>query len=211
MIAEQVDQLENAKRAVVTVGEGRGFVIDTDPRLVVTAAHCLPQLPPAHSAMNLEEKTYKDLLAPLGNRKRMVWAECLFVDPVADIAVLGTPDGQALHKEADAYDDLMERTRPIGVADAPIRGRGWLLRLDGDWGNCVVEHVEANVIWITNATKGIIGGMSGSPIVNDDGSAIGVLNCGGGSLDALQTEGGPEARLTHCLPGWVLLAMASSA
>ena len=115
MTAEQVDQLENAKRAVVTVGEGRGFVIDTDPRLVVTAAHCLPHLPPACSVMYLEEKTYKDLLAPLGNRKRTVWAECLFIDPVADIAVLGTPDDQALDEEAVAYDDLVERTRPIDV------------------------------------------------------------------------------------------------
>jgi hypothetical protein len=34
-----------------------------------------------------------------------VWAECLFVDPIADLAVLGAPDSQELH------DKNMKRSR----------------------------------------------------------------------------------------------------
>ena len=55
----------------------------------------------------LEEQTYRELLAPLG-KKPTVWATCLFVDPMADIAVLGKPDNQALSDEADAYDELVD-------------------------------------------------------------------------------------------------------
>lgn len=98
---------------VVKVAEGRGFVIEhpvkippsSHPehstvrflkhRLVVTAAHCLPKLPPAHAAAFSSERTYK-LLGSLDGSKSGVWAECLFADPVADIAVLGRPDDQAL-------------------------------------------------------------------------------------------------------------------
>ena len=51
--------------SVLTVGAGRGFVIATknDRRYVITAAHCLPHLPPPNPAMYLEEMTYPSLLA----------------------------------------------------------------------------------------------------------------------------------------------------
>ena len=47
------------------------------------------------------------MLGPLGG-ERTVAAECVFVDPIADIAVLGAPDVQALWEEAEAYDALIE-------------------------------------------------------------------------------------------------------
>jgi hypothetical protein len=91
------------KRALVAVGKGRGFVIETNSaRLVVTAAHCLrPKLPPAASISYTKDRTYCRLLGTVGKR-RSVSAECLFVDPVADIAVLASPDRQDLSKLADA-------------------------------------------------------------------------------------------------------------
>ena len=66
---------EIAKRAIVTVGEGRGFVVSDEressmslpSRLVVTAAHCLPVLPPCASNSNTEERTYRHMLGPVGN------------------------------------------------------------------------------------------------------------------------------------------------
>ncbi len=54
--------------------------------------------PAAHGASYTEERTYRDLVGPLG-RKRAVCAECLFVDPVADIALLGPPDSQDLGEQ----------------------------------------------------------------------------------------------------------------
>jgi hypothetical protein len=84
---------ESLKSAVITVGEGgRGFIVQGDRHYVITAAHCLPEQPPPHSDSYLEERTYK-LLARLGAEPD-VFAECLFADPVADIAVLGPPDDQ---------------------------------------------------------------------------------------------------------------------
>ncbi len=83
----------DSRQAVIQVGDGRGFIVEpvaSDPgpinrRVVVTGAHCLPHLPPAHTFSYLEEKTYQKLLGLL-DQEPTVWAEFLFVDPVADIA-----------------------------------------------------------------------------------------------------------------------------
>src|ERR1039458_7796780 len=89
--------------AVVRVGAGRGFVVQGErDRLIVTAAHCLPEFPPCASFSTLEERTYPSLVAPLGSPLE-IWAECLFADPIGDIAILGAPDGQEMSDEYEAY------------------------------------------------------------------------------------------------------------
>src|SRR5206468_9078646 len=83
--------IEMLTAGVITVGSARGFVVEAaGERLVITAAHCLPFLPPAQSFFGPKERAYGRLLAPLGEEPR-AWAVCRFVDPVADITVLGSP------------------------------------------------------------------------------------------------------------------------
>jgi hypothetical protein len=47
----------------------------------------------------------------------------MFVDPIADIAVLGSPDDQALSDQADAYEELMASMVPLAITAAPKMGR----------------------------------------------------------------------------------------
>jgi hypothetical protein len=102
------------EKAVLRVGKGgRGFVAETTDkkRCVLTVAHCLPKiaghdLPPAHPGRDLDECTYQKLLAPLGQKPAVI-AECLLVDPISDLAILGQPDNQVF-EEADAYAALVE-------------------------------------------------------------------------------------------------------
>ena len=154
--------------AVLRVGDGRGFVVEHNyQRYVITAAHCLTRplqitraideeneagvLPPPMPAMHTEEKTYANLLGPRGG-DATVWAELMFADPVADIAVLGSPDRQERHKEAVAFNDLVNEVEPFMVATLPpgpiierSRLRGFvdvparLLSLVGEWIACRIE------------------------------------------------------------------------
>ncbi len=198
-----------AARAVIKVGLGRGFVVQSGRRrLIITAAHCLPSFPPCHGASFTEERTYAQLLGPLGNEPS-VWAECLFADPIGDIAVLGEPDGQELSDECEAYDELVKACEPIPVTDAKESGRARLLSLDGEWIECDVKH-SGGPLWISGAAKGINGGMSGSPIIADDGSAIGIVCLSGGPPEKLHTDGGPNPRLLGNLPGWLLKSLNRS-
>jgi hypothetical protein len=184
------------------VGDGRGFVVNGGHRpVIITAAHCLPFLPPCHGASHTEERNYEALLAPLGSSPT-VWAECLFANPVADIAVLGSPDNQELSDEAEAYEALVESLAPISIAVAPEQGRGWMLSLERKWFGCTVEYFKRvdGPLWISAPAQPIEGGMSGSPVISDDGAAIGIV-CLGGSQN-----GGLNPRLVRDLPSWLLRA-----
>jgi V8-like Glu-specific endopeptidase len=77
------------------------------------------------------------------------------------------------------------------------------LSLDGRWCPCNVRHRDGS-LWIFHAADGIEGGMSGSPILGEDDSAIGVLVTGGGVSGAKHTDGGPQPGLTRNLPGWLV-------
>lgn len=221
------------KNAIVKVGEGRGFIIEhrceippfegercfLDCRLVVTAAHCLPRMPPRAAASFWHERTYSNLLGTL-NGKPEVWAECLFVDPVADIAVLGEPDDQDIGGALelpdhgtpnDLYHELTDEPAPLRIGKIVQKGwewQGWarLLALDGEWARVKVG-LKGRALWIEGTSKNE-GGMSGSPIFADDGTAIGVLVMGTQSRTKegvlLYEKAGPQPVLAQSLPGWLL-------
>jgi hypothetical protein len=166
---------EKAKSAVLTVGDGRGFVIKSRGyRKVVTVAHCLPFFPPCHGASYLSERTFEKLLSPLG-KTGVVWTECLFADPIADLAVLGSPDSQELYDEAEAYEKLVDSVSPFRIEDVPPKGHAWLLSLKGEWFECDFEVINDGPLLI-KPSQSIDGGMSGSPILSDTGAAIGIVN-----------------------------------
>ena len=205
---------EAVTRAVIKVGEGRGFVMEMtarfNGRIVVTAAHCLPHLPPCHVGAHLEDKTYKNLVGALGSRQRLIWTQCVFADPVADIAVLIAPDNQELLEHCEAFEKFLHTARALclgEVRQTPIGRRqgntkGWLLSLAGHWRPCTLTAVQ-NALWISDAPDGIIGGISGSPILLNDGTAVGVVCAARGPAGRLPTEGGPNPLLSACLPRWL--------
>jgi hypothetical protein len=123
-----------------------------------------------------------------------VLAECLFVDPVADLAVLGTPNTQALYDEADACKALTDAAEALPIGNAQ-NGPVWLLSLDGR-SIRAVGRAYRSALSFTNAAEPIVGGMSGSPIVNAKGVAVAVL-CASGE------DSGVQPILTGCLPPWL--------
>jgi hypothetical protein len=165
-------------KAVIRVGNGRGFLIATQPdRMVITAAHCLPSLPPAGPHTFTEERTYQNLLGPLGEEPT-VWAECLFVDPISNLAVLASPDNQLFFDEAHAFEELIA-SRPSPRIGS-VREQSFAVRalsLAGEW-----LPATAEVISWTHQNLGITpeeiieSGMSGSPVLTTDGRAVSVVS-----------------------------------
>ena len=93
-------------------------------------------------------------------------AVCRFVDPIADIAVLGSPNAP----HADDYKALTATATALPIADRVRRhpvnflASPWLLSLDGRWFSCTIRHF-GGPLWITHPAERVIGGMSGSPHV----------------------------------------------
>lgn len=171
-------------------------------RVVVTAAHCLGKLPPANAMAYFEERTY-NLLGSLDGSKSNVCAECLFVDPVGDIAVLGTPDAQEMYEQAEAYDALVDDATALRIG-RPRTGRGWVLSLDGHWVPTTIK-VHSTLFGTGLEIGPTKPGMSGSPILNDAGRAIGAVAIGAETIDQGRHRdnelSGPQPILIHNLPG----------
>jgi hypothetical protein len=196
--------IEPPAASVVRVGGGRGFIVtgDDDRKLIITAGHCLPFVPPCINFSDLSERTYKRLIGLIGQKPK-ISAECMFVDSISDLAVLGPPDNQELSEECDAYEAFVESLVSLSVADVlrtplPVDGRqpegatGWVLSLDGEWQQCRMSHF-GGPLWLTGVK--IKGGMSGSPILSANGSAVGLI-----------ASNHAQPRLLHSLPGWILRA-----
>ena len=146
-------------------------------RLVITAAHCLRRLPEGFQIGNPAERTNGRILAALGTEPNVA-AECVFVDLVNDVAVLAAPDYELFEDEADAYEALVDSAEPLAVeaADTPPDEpqRVWLLALDGAWFEATARHFGGP--WSLDKRQHTVdGGMSGLPILDDFGKAIGLV------------------------------------
>jgi len=188
-----MNRFPKAASAVVTVSTGRGFVVEGpvgQGRLVITASHCLPDVSPCRANSRIRDRTYPNLLAPLGG-KPSVCAECLFVDSIGDIAVLGAPDEQELSDEFKTYKGLVEAESVTPLTVAPPDSEGWLLSLDGVWFRCAIEH-ECGPLNFGDLAGKIAYGMSGSPVISTTGAAVGVV--------CVHSTQNPS--LIRNLPGW---------
>lgn len=226
------------RACVVKVGGGRGFVVEYNyalkvpssfkrgsrlrlrkltQRFVITAAHCLPTLPPAHAASYASDRTYLNFLGTLDTDAPTVAAECLFADPVADIAVLGPPDNQEFGEEADGFEELMEASPTVrigslyrghGAPGTPITRQGWMMSLAGQWIPTVLK-VHFGFVGRSLETDATVPGMSGSPILNSAGMAVGLVSLGAVSEDPktgsrTNERAGRQPILVDALPGWLL-------
>lgn len=198
-----------AKEAVVSVGYdtayARGFVLRTRRQsLIITAAHCLPELPPAHPWAFRHEKTYH-IVGPLGG-KSSIATECLFVDPIADLAVLGEPNVECEELAEVEWDDFLEKTGSLDVSfwRNELPTSAWILSLDGQWSSCLArQSIDGSGLWIKGVNGGVQAGMSGSPILDDRGKVLGLIAVGGGDAES-RTEGGPHPSLRQNLPLWLV-------
>jgi hypothetical protein len=131
---------------------------------------------------------------------------------VADLAVLCEPDNEEVDDEGGAYVKLTDNATPFKLGrlrfrrprvrlfdGSMIRGKrkatskAWMLTLDGKWFSCHIA-VYDRALWIQDAAEPVHSGMSGSPIILLDGSAVGVV-C---------VDSGPNPFLLANLPAWLV-------
>jgi hypothetical protein len=96
---------------MVTVGQGRGFVVDGRyGRLVITAGACVPE------AVSNGEVTYPDLLGSSQGARR-VPARCVFFDSVSGVAVFDCPPYEDSSAAQSEYRSLMDTTTALSIAN----------------------------------------------------------------------------------------------
>jgi hypothetical protein len=95
------EKFQIAKRAVIRVGYGRGFIVSAgESRYVITAVYCLPRyrIPRPHLANSVPELTFRNALGPLASKQRTIWADLCAISLTDDFAAFSEPDGQVLYE-----------------------------------------------------------------------------------------------------------------
>lgn len=197
-----------AKDFLLKVGGGRGFVVtDTRheelPPLVITAAHCIPEMPAAHPYRRHDEETFP-LLGPLLGEASL-YATVLFYDPIADVAVLGQPDEQMLSQDAEAYEQLLsshaeayeqllQSYTPLVIIEPLERGPGVVYDLQMERRS--VEYCCWQGMWKAPWVRvegfPFESGMSGSPVLDEQGRALAVVSAGNDKGSACLTAAIPS-------------------
>ena len=102
----------------------------------------------------------------------------------------------------------MERALPLPVKAMACPGSVWLLSLNGRWIKRYAETIGndgCRPLWIDADTNTTEAGMSGSPVLADDGSAVGLISTSN------TKRFGPNPNLMGCLPGWLLRELSKAA
>ena len=94
----------------------------------------------------------------------------------------------------------------LRIGSAPREGRGWLLALDDQWVPLTIGLLNDRLS--IEATEKNEPGVSGSPILADDGTAMAIVCVGREvkSADGVRKaeRSSPHPILLHSLQGWVL-------
>jgi len=192
----------NVEKATVTTlrkGGGQGVLVNGN--FIITAAHCLDWN--CDGGLILGEHSVEEIRAG-GNQIKVT---PVAIEPVNDIAVLGSLDSQEFSESADAFEEFCEVTKPVPLCQRDFElFQSFSVHIythKGIWVNGDVKQMkkETNALYI-EADEQIEGGTSGGPIINDSGELIGIAS----NFSFNESEGkasGTIPRLHRTLPSWI--------
>lgn len=179
---------------------------------ILTAAHCIWW--DGDGAMALGGHFLERISTKSGAQ---LFVNVMAAEPVADIAVLDTPDNQAFYEQADAFEAWCNETAAVPVSAQVLEiGESMpvhILTHKGTWIRGEITRyglpgLPCGMIYI-KPEEPIEGGTSGGPVVDAYGRLVGLVSwCGGDHCN--QDVGGmmPVAHLA--LPRWIWERIAAA-
>ena len=193
----------NVEKATVSLPKLGGQGVLVEGGFILTAAHCIAWK--CDGSMVLGDHFIEDISTSLGILK----VSPLAVEPVNDIAVLGSLDSQTFFSEADEFEKFCENTDAVPLCLSnfelfqpfPVYVRThkqeWV---KGDAQQCY-EHAPS--LWVETDDQ-IEGGTSGGPIINEAGELVGISSNFCVVADSQQKCNGSVPRPHLALPAWVV-------
>jgi hypothetical protein len=142
-------------------------------------------------------------------RGRQLLVYPMAVEPLADLAVLGAPDGQWMPEPCEAFEQFCEKTVGVDLATAEFPFNkpvpAYVLAHTGRWiSGRVKQMAPAAPSLVLEPDEPIKGGTSGGPVVTADGLLLGVVSRSGEGK-AISTGSIPRPHLTA--PVWLARQM----
>jgi hypothetical protein len=187
-------KVENATVTLTKKG-GQGILIRN--QMILTACHCIEYS--IAGTMALGEYYLEGILTKKGNLK----VTPIFLDPVADIAVLGGLDGQEFYEEYNQFEEFCRNTPPVKICrnklEVDKKFKIFIYTHEKKWitGIASLGIPGSHMLWI-KADEAIKGGTSGSGVINEIGEIVGIV-----SWTSEQDFTGGAQRPLLALPLWV--------
>ena len=202
MISSDVKKLvAGATFTIQTKERGKGQCVLVEGGLIITAAHCLEW--DCTGKMAMGDLYWNKIKTASGD----LIASTVAVEPVSDIAVLGSPDPQLLpENKAFAFEEWCERIAPIKLLRKTPKAREpfpvWIRTHFKTWVAGMGTFYGGGATFAYKTGSEIQSGTSGGPIVNHAGELVGVVshgtnNCIQGKYDSA------AALLSLALPAWI--------
>lgn len=198
---------ERVARATVTLPAkgGRGAVVAGG--YVITAAHCIDCMCDGSMRAGANSQLV-NIVTAVGTLRVMVLA----VEPVCDLAVLGSLGYQEFPEEFEAFEDFCEKISPLIVSQEEFdRDRKISVHIcisKNNWIAGKAKQTSGNAPWTYIETEEQLkGGSSGSPIVDESARLVGVVSFGIESpVESPFPASFPRPHLG--LPAWLFREMA---
>jgi len=190
------------EKATVTLPGKSGQGVLVSGNLILTAAHCIDFKCEGEMALG------DYFIEKIKTGEKELKVTPLAVEPVSDLAVLGSLDEPGFGKEAEDFEKFCEHTKPV-----PLCRRDFVLTRKfsvhvythkGTWltGKAMQLREDCQTLFVETDDQ-IEGGTSGGPIINDSGDLVGIVSNFSDCGEADRKSYGP-APLPHlALPVWV--------
>jgi len=185
---------------------GQGVLVEGG--FILTAAHCIDCN--CEGDMTMDEYIIEEIETINGNLKIQPFA----VEPVKDIAVLGSLDDQAFNKEATQFEKYCDNIKPIPLCTNNFeldekKFVSYIFTHKKSWVKATTIYIPTRLDMYTE--EPIESGTSGSPIVNEKGELIGIVSQS--KIDSPELETGEYfshgSHPNMTLPVWVLKKILS--
>jgi len=201
---KQENIFTKVERATVTVLKKGGQGVLVNSNLIITAAHCIDLNCEEGMALALGYYKIEEIKTSQGELLKVA---PLAVEPISDIALLGSLDDQEFTEEAEAFKNFCEDTNPVPLYNSDFElfqeFRVHIYTHKGSWAKGIAMQCkeDAESLFL-KADEQIEAGTSGSPIINDSGELVGIVSIFSFSDESEHKPEGPAPCPHLTIPVW---------
>lgn len=167
--------------------------------MILTASHCVKYKLSGKMDLASGENYHENIQTWSGNLK----IAPLAIEPVSDIAVLGTMDDQEFESDYEEYDYFCKNTSPMKISKKKIQVNErfkihvFTHKLKWIEGYAYISHPDSYLLLLDMDDR-IKKGTSGSGVYNDNGEIVGIVSKG-----SLERNFAAAVRPIMALPIWL--------